>query len=172
MIYASSTFSFRRTRDSGFTLVELMVTLAIAVVLASIAAPSFQSMLASQRVQAATSDLLAHLMLARSEAIKQNRSITLLSPGGEDAWHGGWQIFPANAAAALVKAQSAYANIAITAAVDNVTYNRDGRVAANQPVSFAVTDPSLANATQARCIRITVTGMPISEKGECDVSAE
>lgn len=157
----------RRSSVAGFTLIELMVTLAIAVILASIAAPSFQNMLASQRVRAATSDLITHLMLARSEAIKQNRSITLLSNAGEEAWQGGWRIFPANAAAALVKVQSAYASIVITAAVESVTYNRDGRVASNQPVLFTVTDASLANGNQARCIRITVTGMPISERGEC-----
>lgn len=156
-----------RLASSGFTLVELVVTLAIAVILASLAAPSFQSMMASQRVQAASTDLVANLMLARSEAIKQNRSVTLLSNGGEEEWHGGWRIFPANAAAALLKAQSAYASIVITAAVDSVTYNRDGRVAAAQPVLFNVTDASLTSDAQARCIRITVTGMPVSQKGEC-----
>lgn len=156
-----------RRHVSGFTLVELVITLAIAVILAAIAAPSFQNMMASQRVQAASSDLIHHLMLARSEAIKQNRSITLLSNSGEEEWQGGWQVFPANAAAALLKVQSAYASIVITAAVDSVTYNRDGRVATNQPVLFTVTDPTLGNDAQARCIRITVTGMPISQKGEC-----
>lgn len=151
----------------GFTLIELMVTLAIAVILASIAAPSFQGMLSSQRIQGASADLLAHLMLARSEAIKQNRSVTLVSNNGEAAWQDGWRIFPVGAAAALVREQDAYAGIAITAAVNSVTYNRDGRVASNQPVLFTVSDPSLADQAPTRCIRITVTGMPISEKGVC-----
>lgn len=151
----------------GFTVIELMVTLTIAVILATIAAPSFQSMLSGQRVQGASTDLLAHLMLARSEAIKQNRSITLVSNNGAVAWQGGWQMFPVGAPDSLVMAQDAYASIAITAAVDNVTYNRDGRVAANQTVSFTVSDPSLADGGSTRCVRITLTGMPISEKGGC-----
>lgn len=163
----ATSYSYKTRASRGFTLLELMVTLAIAVILASIAAPSFQNMLASQRVQAATFDLLANLTLARSEAIKRNRSVTLAATNGEDAWESGWQIFPAGQATEVVKAQDAYSGIVIAAAVDSVTYNRSGRVASANPVQFTVTDPNLEDSTQARCVSVTVTGMPVSRKGRC-----
>jgi type IV fimbrial biogenesis protein FimT len=168
-----ATFLSYKTRASrGFTLLELMVTLAIAVILASIAAPSFQNMLASQRVQAAAFDLLANLTLARSEAIKQNRNVTLASINGKDAWEDGWQIYPANEITEVVKAQDAYSGIVIaaavdTVAVDNVTYNRSGRVASGNPVQFTVKDPVLEDSAQYRCVSVTLTGMPVSRKGGC-----
>jgi type IV fimbrial biogenesis protein FimT len=163
----ATSHSYKARASHGFTLLELMVTLAIAVILASIAAPSFQNMLASQRVQAATFDLLANLTLARSEAIKQNRSVTLSSVNGGDAWGDGWQIFPANETSEVVKAQDAYSGVVITAAVDNVTYNRSGRVDSGNPVQFTVADPVLQDSMQARCVSVTVTGMPVSRKGSC-----
>ena len=158
---SSRLFAFR-----GFTVIELMVTLAIAAILASIAAPSFRNMLVSQRIQGASFDLLANLTLARSEAIKQNRNVTLASVSGEDVWNSGWQIFPADETTAVLKAQGAYSGVVITAGVDSVTYNRSGRVAAG-PVQFRVEDASLGDSSQVRCISVTVTGMPVSRKGGC-----
>lgn len=150
----------------GFTLLELMVTLAIAIILASIAAPSFRTMLASQRIQAASSDLNAHLMLARSEAIKRNASVTVQSVQTGGKWEGGWQIVTGTPAT-LIKVQEAYPNIAITSGVTVLTYNRNGRVASTGSVDFKVSDPATSAPAESRCVTVTVTGMPITKKGSC-----
>lgn len=60
---------------TGFTLVELMITITVLAVLAAIAAPSFVSMLERQRLNAATENLFVDLQHARSEAIKRNKLI-------------------------------------------------------------------------------------------------
>ena len=57
-------------RQNGFTLVELMVTVAVLAILSTIAYPSFQSTIRSNRVATTTNELIASLALARSEAIK------------------------------------------------------------------------------------------------------
>jgi len=57
---------------SGFTLIELMVTIAVAAVLLSIAVPSFRDMLERNRVSAQTNEVLGGLQMARSEAIRRN----------------------------------------------------------------------------------------------------
>lgn len=77
---------------NGFTLVELLVTLAIAAILTTIALPSFQEMIANNRISSVSNELLTSISTARTEAIKRGRSVTIQSNQG-NTWEGGWQIF-------------------------------------------------------------------------------
>jgi len=56
----------------GFTIIELMVTIAIAAILLTIAAPSFQQLIKSNQVAAQNNELIAMIHLARSEAVRRN----------------------------------------------------------------------------------------------------
>ena len=63
----------------GFTLIELMITLAVAVILLVIAVPSFRTMTISNRLTTTANDVVAALNTARMEAIKRNASTQLCS---------------------------------------------------------------------------------------------
>lgn len=60
-------------RQNGFTLVELMIAVVVLGVLATIAFPSFQSTIRSNRIATTSNDLIASMALARSEAVKNRR---------------------------------------------------------------------------------------------------
>ncbi len=83
----------QRVRARGVTLIELMVTVAVASVLAFLAAPSFQSIILNNRLSSYGSDFIASTRLARNEAIKRNAVVQLCrsSDGLTCATTGGWQ---------------------------------------------------------------------------------
>jgi type IV fimbrial biogenesis protein FimT len=68
---------FRPRSSSGFTIVELLITIAVAGILLGIAVPSFTAMTVNSRLTTQTHDLIAAVNLARSEAIKRNGSVSL-----------------------------------------------------------------------------------------------
>lgn len=69
----------RDARQGGFTLVELMITLAVAVILIAIAVPSFTSLIASNRLTTVANELTDASNVARLEAIKRNTNTQLCS---------------------------------------------------------------------------------------------
>ncbi|WP_018878763.1 Tfp pilus assembly protein FimT/FimU [Thioalkalivibrio sp. ALE28] len=72
----------------GFTLIELMITIAVLVILVTLAAPAF-NLAEQRRVIGAAESALDQIQTARSEAIKQGRDIHFVSQGDGDTWcHG------------------------------------------------------------------------------------
>jgi type IV fimbrial biogenesis protein FimT len=61
----------------GFTLIELMVTIAIAVILISLAAPSFRSYTAKKKVEGQLAELATDIQFARSEAVSRNQNVRM-----------------------------------------------------------------------------------------------
>lgn len=70
----------------GFTLVELIVTLAIVAIVATIAVPSFQEMLTKNRVKGAAEAIYSDMQLARQESIKRNSVISVTFGSNSGGW--------------------------------------------------------------------------------------
>jgi type IV fimbrial biogenesis protein FimT len=149
----------RRRRSAGFTMVELLVTIAVATILTTVAVPSFSGLIASQRAKTAASELFASFLMARSNAIKLNANVTVSPLAG--GWNlGGWQILdPANN---VLDSHGAVAGVTITplpTAGSIVTYRSSGRVLAGSATSFLVTTKS-GSTTNYQCISLTLSGRP------------
>ncbi len=97
--------TWRALGAAGFTLVELLVVMAIVAILASLAAPSFTGLIANSALDGHTSALMEDMRLARSVAVRRGRSVSMcptsdamattpscLSAANAD-WSKGWIIF-------------------------------------------------------------------------------
>lgn len=85
------------THAKGFTLVELMVTIAVAAILMAIAMPSLESISNSNALKSTTRDLVSTLSTARSQAISTRTDVLVQPAAG--GWGDGWSIVYDNAAA-------------------------------------------------------------------------
>ena len=77
-------------RSKGFTLVELMVTIAIVAILATIAFPSFQNTIRSNRIATASNEATGLVALARSEAIRNKRGGGVCGSADGASCDGTW----------------------------------------------------------------------------------
>ncbi|HZV38175.1 MAG TPA: GspH/FimT family pseudopilin [Pseudoxanthomonas sp.] len=151
--------------QSGVTLVELMVALAVMAILLALAVPSMQSLVNSNRLRAATNETLATLQAARIEAIRANRRMVAClsadpnadAPVCDGNRASGWIVFQDAdrngryaATERLVRRTSVAGQVRLlgSAALNGrITFNADGmaRDAAG----------NLLNATVSACLPLT-----------------
>lgn len=149
-----------QSRSHGFTLIELMVVVALAAILLGIGVPSFKSFVAGQRVKAAAGEYAMALVFARAEAIKRNADVAITGvTSGAAGWKDGWTVA---AGGVQLSVQSAYSGLTFAGPTAAITYKGTGRLSA--PVAaMAIT----AQDGGARCVQIDLSGMPKTTKAAC-----
>jgi type IV fimbrial biogenesis protein FimT len=168
-----------KIRQIGFTLIELLFTVTLMGILASLAIPSFRTMLVKRTVLAASDTLLSDMRLARSEALKRSsrtvicRSTNGTSCAGAGNWQVGWIVFvdlnsngTVDAGDDLVKVQQEFPNILTIQApggagstLGSFNYEPTGWAkAATQ--TFVVTPSGTVPTNGTRMICVSITGRP------------
>jgi type IV fimbrial biogenesis protein FimT len=149
-----------RRSSAGFTMVELLVTIAIATILTTIAVPSFSGLIANQRAKTAASELFASFLAARSNAIALNANVTVSPLAG--GWNqGGWQIL--GPGAVVLESHGAVPGVVITPTGGAVTYRPSGRVTTTSTASFLVKTTS-GSTTNYQCISLNLSGRPSQQQ--------
>jgi len=126
----------------GYSLVELMVVLALASIVMSLGLPAMTGMLSTQRAASLSAAFLNSLNLARAEAIKRNARAVLcksangLSCSASGGWEQGWIVFhdvnnnaALDADEALILQQAAASGLSLTgnfSVADYVSYSASG----------------------------------------------
>lgn len=80
----------RRHIAAGFTLLELVITIAIVAILLAVALPNFHDFVIHSTVNSTANELVGALNTARAEAVKRGRPVAVIANGGN--WNAGWQV--------------------------------------------------------------------------------
>lgn len=150
-----------RRRARGFTLIELMTVIVVLTLLAVAAAPGMQSLIASQRARAVANDLISDLVMARSEAVKRNKDVSLSPAPG---WEEGWVVKTVVSAELLGQRNHVGNGVTITRSPASLTYDGAGRLSGvTSTVRFELLD---GNSTY-RCITVHPSGQPSTKTKAC-----
>lgn len=74
------------TRSRGFTLIELMITLAVLTILLLLATPSFTDFIQRYRLRGAADDVASVIASARAESLMRNRNVSVVFTGSGSSW--------------------------------------------------------------------------------------
>lgn len=148
----------------GFTLIELLIVIAIVGITLGIAVPSFQSLIASNRLTTSANNLVSALQLAKSEAIKSNYLIIVSK---NTTWTNGWVVFADKdqsgdqatdgtepTISAFDALSTGFTVTPTTGYANKVTYRPDGRSTTNGSFNFC----SPTNTADFRRVVVAATG--------------
>ncbi|HXZ59643.1 MAG TPA: GspH/FimT family pseudopilin [Steroidobacteraceae bacterium] len=177
--------------QTGFTLTELLVVVAIVAILLGIGVPSYRYITNSYRMSAEMNSLVGDLMYARAEAIREGQPVAIcvstdgLTCSGGFTWENGWIVFPdplgggsGDVPGSVLHVQQAFTGatpdrFVLANPINSIIFNREGfavgapagvntAFAANQ---FTLHDPT-ANAAWTRCMQISAQGMIQTESAQ------
>lgn len=146
--------------QSGFTLVELLVTVSVAGMILVMAVPAFNNMVTSNRLTTTTNNLIASFSYARSEAIRGAQTVTITAGAG--GWGDGWTI--SDQAGNPIRVFEAAPNT-VEVASDVTTLRFDSRgLMLGQAAAVTISICDEKGHVAGRQIEISPTGRPQLER--------
>lgn len=154
----------------AFTLVEMMITVAVAAILIAVAAPNFIRTIESNTILSITDELSSSLRLSREEALRQGLPVTICASSNQSTcggtWNDGWIVFVdknsnanlENGEEIIAVTQQVAQNYPVTLLspiTSAMRFNSQGF--APEKGTFRVCNPS-ANNTMARGVIIHASG--------------
>jgi len=184
-----------KTKNKGFTIIELMITIALVAIILALGVPFFRATIIENRLATETNNFIASINHARSLAAKRNQSVTMCISSGVDSsgggscmdsaigWEQGWIVFNdidrdgaldsgGDETVLLVNESlpSGYTLHGTSAFADTLTFHPFGEVGGNSLGSFRLCSPDAGADNEdeddiARKISINLTGRARVQKG-------
>lgn len=149
----------RCSRHAGVSLVEVLASMAVLSIILASAAPGFVSFLQSQLVRGLAQELATDLMLARSEAVKRNLPVSVVSTSSGFA--GGWTVMVGSER--LSSRNRPLQTVVFANAPEVITFDENGRVT---PASSNIRI-SIFGGSATRCVELDLSGRARTQYGVC-----
>ena len=153
MLIASKTSS----REQGFTLVELLISVAVVGVLTLLALPSFNQWIANTKIRSTTESVLAGFQLARAEAVRLNRGVRM-TLNADTSWTVA-EVLSGNVIQTRPANEGTDSNTTMTitpGTATTVDFNGLGRVTNLTPITQVDLDSTAIPAASTKELRITI----------------
>jgi len=164
--------------NSGFTLIELMITLVVLAILLAVGVPSFNNLIENNRVTAQANSLLGAVNLARSEAVKRGVPVSVRSEDG--GFEEGWCVIVgglvtcqnAEGAGALIRTFGGNPQVSIDGGgLNGITFDNRGYRAAPAAGNVEINvepDSCEENETSRRVLSVSLAGRASLNQGVCE----
>lgn len=167
----------------GFTMMELLVALAVGAILLTIALPGYAFLVNSSRLTTATNDLVAALQLARSEAIKRGIRVTVCKTSNAMAaapvcdpsasWQQGWLVFVDGGAKGVIDSEDVLLRVKDRVPPPAViTTSNFGSFVSYLPSGVSQAPNGLANGTLRVCVASVQRDIIINSTGRIRLKSQ
>lgn len=185
----ASAGSAPRRASRGFTLVELLITIALVAILTAIALPSFGTVIRNNRITTQTNDLISAFTLARNEAVTRSRGVSVCAAdtrngvpaecGDSSDWEHGWVVFIDDTVAASGPTTIAAASVLRMWEGDSqnqllpessqffVRFTPRGEISSSADVKLTMKPKTDCSAQQRSVVSISAMGRPSALRMNC-----
>ena len=160
-------------RIGGFTLFELMVTLAVAALILSLGVPGFRNFIQNNRATTHTNDLVTALNLGRSEATRRGASVLLCSSSdgatcsGSNDWSSGWIVRRPAGAVVRTWPERSGGDGVLTANVSQIQFQARGSLAGGTVPLLQIRLPN-CSGDQGRDVSVNMAGRIAVTRVTCE----
>lgn len=158
-------------QHTGFTILELLIAMAILAIATTMAAPSFQAVIKETRARAQARSVVEAMELARSNAVTRRRPITFCAStnsstcaASTSAWGSGWVVRDTVDNSILQVGSALEGGSTLTSAAHTITFDAFGEIGASTQLTLR---PSGCAGTDARLIDVVTTGLVNVQKTAC-----